>query len=135
MRLRPLPPPAALPLLLRCAVTGAVAAAGTAPPLPRLEIVGPLTVSGISSGADFASQFHIAFSDLVSASAAFAGQAFSCATTRFAGEAVVAGGCLAQPPNNRGAGCVGLASTGAAPCVGCDPGTTLVYDVGSGDAR
>jgi hypothetical protein len=97
------------------------------PPIPRLAIVGPLTVSGISAGADFASQFHVAYSASVSGSAAFAGQAFSCATTRFAGESVVAS-CGAQAPGTLGPGCVGLPSTGPAPCVGCDPGATLLYD-------
>ena len=86
-------------------------------------------MSGISAGADFASQFHVAFADSVLASAAFAGQAPFCATTRFAGEPVVAGGCLAQPAHNMGPGCSGLPTTGAAPCVGCAPdGTTLQLD-------
>ena len=120
-------------LFLACAVVimaAAVAhAAAALPPLPRLNLAGPLTVSGISAGADFASAFHLAFSDSVLASAAFAGQAPSCATTRFAGEAVVAGGCLAQPAHNMGPGCSGLPTTGAAPCVGCAPdGTTLQLD-------
>jgi len=112
------------------AAAPAPAAAGAAlAPLPRLHIAGPLTVSGISAGADFASAFHLAFSDSVLGSAAFAGQAPSCATTRFAGEAVVAGGCLAQPAHNMGPGCSGLPTTGAAPCVGCAPdGTTLQLD-------
>lgn len=110
------------------AATTAVSSAQLAP-LPRLSIAGPLTVSGISAGADFASQFHVAFSDSVLASAAFAGQAPFCATTRFANESVVAGGCLAQPAHNMGPGCSGLPSTGAAPCVGCAPdGTTIELD-------
>ena len=112
------------------AFAAAFAAASAAlPPLPPLNIAGPLTVSGISAGADFAVAFHVAFSDSVRGSAAFAGQAPSCATTRFANETVVAGGCLAQPAHNMGPGCSGLPTTGAAPCVGCAPdGTTLQLD-------
>jgi hypothetical protein len=115
---------------LLAALASAAAAAVAAPalpPLPALSIAGPLTVSGISSGADFASAFHVAFGASVSASAAFAGQAVSCATTLFAGEAPVAS-CAAQSPDALGAGCVGLATTGAAPCVGCGAGQTLQYD-------
>ena len=121
------PPPRAT-LLLRLPLLALLALAAASPPLPRLYIAGPLTVSGFGAGADFASQFHVAYADTVLASAAFAGQAPSCATTRFAGEAVVAGGCLAQAPGERGPGCSGLPTTGAAPCVGCPDGTTLQLD-------
>ena len=114
-------------LALLASAAAAAVAAPALPPLPALSIAGPLTVSGISSGADFASAFHVAFSASVSASAAFAGQAVSCATTLFAGEAPVAS-CAAQSPDALGAGCVGLATTGAAPCVGCGAGQTLQYD-------
>lgn len=101
----------------------AAAAAGALPGLPRLHIVGAISVSGISSGADFAASFHVANSDLVNASGIFAGQAPLCAVQRFAGEPQFS--CAAQP---YGPGCVGLAATGPAPCVGCDAGMTLTYD-------
>ena len=120
---------AALPLLLLVRAAAAPLAAAPLPPLPALQVAGPLTVSGVSAGADFAAQFLVAFADSVSAAAVFAGQAPFCATTRFANEAVVAGGCLSQPRGDLGPGCSGLPTTGAAPCVGCSPdGTTLQLD-------
>jgi hypothetical protein len=42
-----------------------------------------VTISGLSSGADFASQFHLAFSSQVIGSAIFAGQAPMCAIVHF----------------------------------------------------
>ena len=90
--------------------------------LPRLNIVGSVTVSGISSGADTAVQFHIANSDIVNGSAIFAGQAFGCAITRMDGEPQFT--CAEVPT---GPGCAGM-PWGPAPCVGCDAGMTLAYD-------
>ena len=105
----------------------ASAAAAPPPPLPRLDIIGPASASGISSGADLAPMLHIAYSDVFFASGAFAGQAYGCAVHAFDGEPREA--CAAQPASQRGPGCVGLASTGAAPCEGCGAaGTTVAYD-------
>lgn len=56
--------------------------------LPRLNIArqGVLT-AGCSHAADFAHQFHIAFSSLVGAGACvFSGQPFHCAVQRFSGD-------------------------------------------------
>ena len=47
-------------LALLASAAAAAVAAPALPPLPALSIAGPLTVSGISSGADFASAFHVA---------------------------------------------------------------------------
>jgi hypothetical protein len=102
------------------------AAATRAPPLPHLNLAPGVVVSGISSGADFAAQFHVANSDLVVASAIFAGQPPLCAVMRFDGEPLYT--CAQQPATQLGPGCVGLNSTGPAPCVGCPPNTTLLYD-------
>ena len=96
------------------------------PPLPRLNIVGKASVSGISSGADFASQVLVAHSDRFFAAGAFAGQAYGCATMRFPAEPLFS--CSAQPPSQQGPGCVGLNSTGPAPCIGCPPAATVAYD-------
>ena len=41
-----------------------------------------VTISGLSSGADFAIQFQVAFSSLISGTAVFAGQPYHCATLR-----------------------------------------------------
>ena len=90
--------------------------------LPQLNLVGAVTVSGISSGADAAVQFHIAHSDIVNGSAVFAGQAYGCAVMRFDGEPQVP--CSAMPS---GPGCAGM-PWGPAPCVGCDAGMTLAID-------
>ena len=97
-------------------------------PLPKLDIVGPITVSGISSGADVAPMFHVAFSDRVKGSGAFAGQAFGCAVMAFDLDNQTT--CGEQPSNAQGPGCVGLPATGGhgSPCVGCRPGVTVAYD-------
>jgi hypothetical protein len=81
-------------------------------------------VSGLSSGADFAVIFHIAFSDIVVGSGIFAGQAYMCAIKRFPGEAQYT--CTEQPKGSQGPGCVGYKN--AAPCDGCDAGLTIQYD-------
>lgn len=67
-------------------------------------------VSGLSSGADFAAQFQVAYSANVSGAAIFAGQPFRCAITRFPKDEL-------QPPNPE-----------VPICVGCPPNTTLIYD-------
>ena len=103
---------------------GAAARAG---PLPRLNIIqSAIGISGISSGADFAAHFLVAASDVLAGAGIFAGQAPSCAVTAFAGEAQVL--CSSQPAGAQGPGCVGLNTTGAAPCIGCDYGLTIAYD-------
>ena len=110
-------------------ITGGISLLGLAlstPPLPPLNIEGPVTVSGISSGADFAVQFAVAYSDLVSGCAVFAGQAYMCASVRFPEENETT--CAEQPPPRMGPGCNGLANTGPAPCIGCSPGKTVGYD-------
>lgn len=113
--------------LLACTSLAALAgAAGALPPLPRLNIELPVTVSGISSGADFAAQFHVANSDIVNASGMFAGQAPNCAVVRFDTEEQYM--CASQPASSQGPGCVGLNTTGPALCIGCDPNMTITYD-------
>ena len=42
-----------------------------------------ISIAGCSHAADFAHQFHIAFSSIISASCIFAGQPYHCAVTRF----------------------------------------------------
>lgn len=69
-----------------------------------------ISVSGLSSGADFAVQFHVAFSSRVFGSAIFAGQPFHCAVQRFPGDQL-------QKP-----------SPEVPVCEGCPSNTTLPYD-------
>lgn len=106
-------------LLILCVVR-----ASSLSPLPRLNTTGPVTISGISSGADVAAQWHVANSDICGGSAIFAGQAPGCAVMRMDGEPQFT--CAEEPT---GPGCVGLPPFGAAPCVGCDNASaTLAYD-------
>eukprot|EP00756_Hemistasia_phaeocysticola_P001144 Hpha_TRINITY_DN10819_c0_g2::TRINITY_DN10819_c0_g2_i1::g.23471::m.23471 len=60
-------------------------------PLPRLSSIDPgsVSISGLSSGADFANQFAVAFSRTISGVGVFAGQPFHCAVTRFPGDTLV----------------------------------------------
>mmetsp|Transcript_18064 Transcript_18064/g.53502 ORF Transcript_18064/g.53502 Transcript_18064/m.53502 type:complete len:365 (+) Transcript_18064:3-1097(+) len=72
---------------------------------------GNTTISGISSGADFAVQFHVAFSASLSGVGVFAGQPFQCAVTRFPRDEL-------QNHTN----------PSVPVCAGCPAGTSLVYD-------
>ena len=65
------------------AATATAAAAEKPPaPLPRLRIdPSSISVSGLSSGADFAAQFQVAYSKTVTGVGVFAGQPFHCAAT------------------------------------------------------
>lgn len=61
-----------------------VAAADPPSPLPALNIdPAGITISGISSGADFVVSLHVAHSSVISGVGVFAGQAYHCAVTRF----------------------------------------------------
>ena len=69
-----------------------------------------ITVSGISSGADFVVNLHVAHSSTISGVGVFAGQAYHCSVTRFPPDPMV--------PINP-----------AVPvCEGCPPGMTVGYD-------
>jgi len=48
--------------------------------LPELDLEPAVTVSGLSSGAFFAHQFHLAFSDIVEGAAILAGGPYACAS-------------------------------------------------------
>jgi hypothetical protein len=111
--------------LLRVAVS---ALGVSAAPLPRLNI-SSLTISGISSGADLAAHFSVAFSDVTSGVAIFAGEPWLCATTRFPGEPVFTCAAAEAAIGQPGPGCGGL-PTGFAPCEGCgtDGNSTVLYD-------
>ena len=89
--------------------------ARTAPPLPRLNIdSGAISISGLSSGADFAVQFHVAFSSILCGSGIFAGQPFHCAVVRFPKDQLV-------PKATSQPGDVPI-------CEGCPSNETLIYD-------
>ena len=81
------------------------------PPLPRLPIdPAAISISGLSSGADFAVQFHVAFSETIMGLGVFAGQPFHCAATRFPGDPLL-------PANPQ-----------VPICDQCPPGKTIPYD-------
>ncbi|CAE8595255.1 unnamed protein product, partial [Polarella glacialis] len=69
-----------------------------------------IAVGGLSSGADFAVQFQVAFSETVIGAAIFAGQPYGCAIQRFPNDTM-------EPP-----------SPEVPVCKGCPAGKTLVYD-------
>ena len=82
-----------------------------APALPALNIdPAAITVSGISSGADFVVNLHVAHSKTISGVGVFAGQAYHCSVTRFPKDALV--------PLN----------PGVPVCDGCPKNATLGYD-------
>jgi hypothetical protein len=109
----PLPPPTA------AAYAGEAATAAAAPSaaspavgaLPALNIdTDAITISGISSGADFVVNMQVAHSELIAGVGVFAGQAYHCAVTRF-------------PPDP-----LRPASSDVPVCDGCPDGMTLGYD-------
>ncbi len=60
------------------------------PPLPRLGLdAGTVSISGISSGADFAVYFSVAHSRSVVGAGVFAGNVYRCYSTRFPGDILV----------------------------------------------
>jgi len=84
---------------------------GQLPPLPTLNIdLDGISVAGLSSGADFAVQFAVAFSKTVRGLGVFAGQPFHCAVTRFPNDKLT-------PPN-----------PSVPICEGCPVNRTLLYD-------
>ena len=109
-------------------VTAVVGYSAGAEPLPKLSIdPRGISISGLSSGADFAAQFGVAFSSLLVGHGVFAGQPWGCSTTRFPGEP--------QEPQCSPKSVAGTAQCDAsspAPsvpiCRGCDEGQTLHYD-------
>eukprot|EP00756_Hemistasia_phaeocysticola_P052005 Hpha_TRINITY_DN27193_c0_g1::TRINITY_DN27193_c0_g1_i1::g.29410::m.29410 len=89
-----------------------VAVAGWPIQLPRLSTIDPgtISISGLSSGADFANQFAVAFSRTVNGVGVFAGQPFHCAVTRFPDDPLL-------PPDPK-----------VPVCENCPPNTTIPYD-------
>ena len=84
-------------------------------PLPALNIdPDKITISGISSGADFVVGLHVAHSSVIKGVGVFAGQAYHCAVTRFPKDPM-----LKNP--------TGLNSS-VPVCEGCPAGDTLEYD-------
>jgi poly(3-hydroxybutyrate) depolymerase len=82
------------------------------PPLPRLNIDQQLiSISGLSSGADFAAQFAVAFSKSIMGVGVFAGQPWHCAITKFPNEPTIP-----------------LANNCPVFCEGCPAGTTVHCD-------
>jgi len=72
-----------------------------------------IITAGCSNTADFAEQFHIAFSSIVTGSCIFSGQPYHCGATRFPNDYMV-------PKTD---------STAAGiHCPGCDENGTLIYD-------
>eukprot|EP00040_Diaphanoeca_grandis_P022539 m.121412 g.121412 ORF g.121412 m.121412 type:complete len:384 (-) comp28853_c0_seq3:376-1527(-) len=84
--------------------------------LPAMNIdPSAITISGISSGADFVVQFHVAFSGTVKGVGVFAGQPMGCAVTRF-------------PDDEFRPRCAGDPTCDVPVCNGCPPNKTLTYD-------
>ena len=111
------------------------------PPLPALSIdAGGISISGLSSGADFVVQFQVAFSSIVSGVGVFAGQPYHCAVTRFPADRLVPfctgthvsgdmNTTVLPAPGSARAGCTGDHPSPDVPyCPGCPAGKTLLYD-------
>ena len=84
-------------------------------PLPSLTVVpGSVSVSGLSSGADFVVQLATTFSSLVRGVGVFAGQPFHCAVTYFPGDNLTTDEGKAAAEVNH--------------CFGCPRGMVIGYD-------
>ena len=115
----------------------AVAAAGVAspprhsqhaPPLPHLPIH-DISISGLSSGADFVVQFQVAFSSIVEGLGVFAGQPYHCAVHRFGETEPTVPMCCGTHDDCSHPGCTNATPAPDVPlCDGCEPGRTLTYD-------
>lgn len=74
---------------MTCVPLGHVCGGGPSP-LPKLDIVkNGISISGLSSGADFVVQFQVAFSEIVNGLGVFAGQPYHCAVHMFEGDKLV----------------------------------------------
>jgi len=106
------------------------------PSLPRLSIDPTMiSISGLSSGADFAVQFTVAFSSIVRGCGIFAGQPYHCAVTRFADEHTVPQCCGILPfclkrtcTQSTPAPDVPICEPAAEGIPHCPAGRTLAYD-------
>jgi len=95
--------------------------------LPQLCVfTNNITVSGISSGADFVVQFAVAYSSVVTGVGVFAGEPFGCAVLKFPADPEQT--CSEQPATEKGPGCVAAKGDTPAPCIGCSANKTLLYD-------
>ena len=106
------------------------ATASPAPAPPRLAIdPAGISISGISSGADFVVQFQVAFSSVVKGVGVFAGQPYHCAVTMFQGDPLVSP-CYGTHHAGAPAGCTKATPSPDVPlCMNCPPGgNTLLYD-------
>eukprot|EP00756_Hemistasia_phaeocysticola_P000166 Hpha_TRINITY_DN10115_c0_g1::TRINITY_DN10115_c0_g1_i1::g.131432::m.131432 len=103
--------------------------ASTPPPLPRLRISADgISVSGLSSGADFVVQFQVAFSSVVRGVGVFAGQPYHCAVHHFPGEPMVPP-CWGTHDDGSHPGCTNSTPAPNVPfCENCPAGLTLTYD-------
>jgi len=88
-----------------------------------------ISVSGISSGADFAIQFQVAFSSVVKGVGVFAGQPYHCAVTRFNGDRLVSP-CFGTTEDGSTPGCTKEIPSPDVPwCENCPSGGLVVtYD-------
>jgi len=85
-----------------------------------------ISVSGISSGADFAVQYAVGFSASVTGVGVFAGEPFGCGILKFPKDPEQL--CSEQPKSRQGPGCVAAKGVKPATCDGCAPNHTLIYD-------
>ena len=99
------------------------------PPLPKLSIApNGISVSGLSSGADFVVQFQVAFSSVVHGVGVFAGQPYHCAVHRFSNEETVPM-CWGTADDGSKPGCTPKTPSPDVPyCQNCPSGRTLSYD-------
>ncbi len=100
---------------------------GTPAPLPKLNInASAISISGLSSGADFAVQFQVAFSSLISGVGVFAGQPYHCAVHWFGGNDTLVNQCGGTGSTP---GCTKNTPAPNVPiCVNCPGEKTVKYD-------
>ena len=83
---------------LLCLVAGVLAAPVSLPSLNIDRRFGVVAV-GFGASADFAHQFHVAFSSIVDGACVFAGQPFNCAVSHFNQDTTVPRGNNTRVPN------------------------------------
>jgi len=104
----------------------AAAALCASQPLPTDLSIDPngISISGLSSGADFVVQLQVAHSALIKGVGIFAGQPYHCAVTRFVADELVP-----QCSNSPKKPCTARTPSPSVPiCDGCPEGQTLTYD-------
>ena len=111
-------------------LTSSALVASSPAPLPKLNIdASAISVSGLSSGADFVVQFQVAYSSVITGVGVFAGQPYHCAVHWFEGNDTLVDQCYGTSHDGHKPGCTkDLPAPNVPICENCPGEKTVKYD-------